>query len=136
MTDKTINSFTEQTTIADDDSFVIQSSGGITKRVEHLTIQGTVSAGLTASATSIQGGTPLTNRFNEISTCATIGDSVTLPTAIAGKMVTVINNGANSADVFPATSDDLGAGVNLATALAAGNVITYLAFDAITWVSV
>lgn len=95
-----------------------------------------VAAGLTADAGSAQGGTPLTKDINEISTCGTTGDSVTLPTAAAGLTVTIINNGANAADVFPASGDDLGAGVDTAASLAAGANITYAAYDATNWVAV
>lgn len=91
--------------------------------------------GLTADAGSAQGGTPLTSSVNEISTCATTGDSVTLPAAAAGNRVTIINNGANACDVFPASGDNLGAGVDTAASLAAGANITYIAYDATNYVA-
>lgn len=91
---------------------------------------------LTASAGSAQGGTPLTRDINEISTCGTTGDSVTLPTANFGLRIMIINNGANAADVFPASSDNLGAGVDTAASLAAGANITYAAYDTTNWVAV
>ena len=90
-------------------------------------------AGITASAGSVQGGSPLTTDINEISTCGTTGDSVTLPTAVAGLKITIINNGANSADVFPASGDNLGAGADTAAALAAGSNITYASYNATNW---
>lgn len=89
--------------------------------------------GITASATSIQGGSPLTTDYNEISVCATIGDSVTLPAAAIGLQITIINNGAASADVFPASGDNLGAGLNLAAALASGATVTYFAYSTTSW---
>jgi hypothetical protein len=89
--------------------------------------------GITASATSVQGGSPLTAEYNEISTCTTIGDSVTLPPAAVGLVVTIINNGAASADVFPASGDNLGAGANTAAALASGSAITYFAYSTTNW---
>jgi len=95
-----------------------------------------INAGLTADAGSIQGGTPLTSTWNEVSTVGTIADSVTLPLAIAGQKVTIFNTAANALDVFPALGDDLGAGVDTAASLAGGANITYLAIDAITWISV
>ena len=90
-------------------------------------------AGLTADAGSAQGGLPLTASYNEISTVGTTGDSATLYAAQAGIKQTVMNNGANSMDIFPASGDDLGAGANTAVALAAGNNITYFAIDATNW---
>ena len=93
-------------------------------------------AGITADVGSAQGGSPLTTDINEISTCANIGDSVTLPTATAFLRITIINNGANAADVFPASSDNLGAGVDTAVSLAAGANITYASYDATNWESI
>lgn len=91
------------------------------------------SPGLTASVGSAQGGTPLTTDINEISTCANANDSVTLPSAEAGLIVTIINNGANAAGVFPAAGNDLGGGLNIEASLAAGSNITYAAYNNINW---
>lgn len=95
-----------------------------------------VSAGVTADVSSVQGGGAITKNLVQISVCANAGDAVTLPTAVAGYRVTIINNGAQSCDVFPATSDNLGAGANTAAALAAGAKITYVAYDVTNWVGV
>lgn len=96
-----------------------------------------LNAGLTAFATGGQAGAlALTSSYNEIAVVATTGDSVKVAPAVAGNKQTIINNGANSLDVFPDTGDDLGAGVDTAVALAAGSNITYLAFDATNWESV
>ena len=95
-----------------------------------------VTTGITASTGSIQGGSPLVSAINEISVCANAGDSVTLPAALPSLTVVVINNGAQSADVFPASSDNLGAGADTAAALAAGAQISYTAYDATNWVDV
>ena len=92
-----------------------------------------VTAGITAAVGSAQGDGPLTTEVNQISTCANAGDAVTLPTAVAGLEVTIINNGAQAADVFPASGDNLGAGVDTAASLAAGANITYVAYDATNW---
>jgi hypothetical protein len=92
--------------------------------------------GITADVGSVQGGSPLTGAVNEIAVCANIGDAVTLPLAVAGFSydVTIINNGANAADVFPALGDDLGGGVNIAASLAAGASITYRSYDDTNWI--
>ena len=94
--------------------------------------------GITADTGSIQGGSPLTGSVNEISVCANAGDAVTLPLAVGGFSydVTIINNGANASDVFPALGDDLGAGVNTASSLAAGASITYRSYDDTNWIVV
>lgn len=101
-------------------------STGVSKR--------SVTAGITAFATGGQGSaTQLTSDINEISTCATAGDSVKMPTAEAGLLVVVINNGAASCDVFPASGDNLGAGVDTAVALANGSNVTYVCYNSTNW---
>jgi hypothetical protein len=62
---------------------------------------------------------PLTACINHITTCATAADSVSLPVAIGGQELTVINSGAASAQVFaaPGTSDTIN-GVAAATGIA------------------
>lgn len=100
-----------------------------------LTVQTT--AGLTAFATGGQGSaTQLTSGINEIATCATGGDSVKLPAAVAGLVARIINNGAAACDVFPASGDDLGAGTDTAASLGIGTGITYAAYDTTNWRSV
>ena len=68
---------------------------------------GTVSA----SATQTQvGGTAITTDNVLISTCATAGDSVTLPSAVAGRSVWITNSGAAAAWVWPASGDAINEG--------------------------
>ena len=95
-----------------------------------------ITAGITANTGSSQGDGPITSSYNEISVCANAGDAVTLPSAVAGYKVTIINNGAQACDVFPASSDNAGAGADTAVSLAAGANITYLAYDATNWATV
>jgi len=104
----------------------LSESGGVT-------IQYQINAGLTADVSSVQGGLPLTSSYNELSTVANAGDAATLQSAAAGIRVTIMNNGANAADIFPASGDDLGAGVDTAASLAAGSNITYFAIDSTNW---
>ena len=55
-----------------------------------------VANGITASATQTQaGGYAITKDYNEISISATAGNAVTLPTAVAGMEIYIVNNGAN-----------------------------------------
>ena len=96
-----------------------------------------VTSGITAFATGGQASAiALTSGINEISVCATIGDSVKLPTAVAGLTVSIINNGATACDVFPFSGDDLGAGVDTAASLAIDAGITYACYDSTNWHSV
>ncbi len=97
-------------------------------------VKRSVTAGITAFATGGQGSaTQLTTDINEISVCATAGDSVKMPTAIAGLDVVIINNGAKSCDVFPSSGDNLGSGVDTAVSLGAGNNIIYTCYNTTNW---
>jgi len=84
---------------------------------------------VTAFATGGQGSaTQLNSGYNVIATVATTADSVKLPPVFAVNSVVYIkNDGANAADVFPATGDDLGAGVNTAVSIAAGESLSFIA---------
>jgi hypothetical protein len=99
------------------------------------TIRRDVNSGLTASTTQTQGNGALTADINEVSTVATDDDTVTLRTAVAGETQTIINNGSKRLRIFPASSDNLGAGANTALAggLLTGENITFLAYDATNW---
>jgi len=83
-----------------------------------------VNASVTASTTQTQGQGAQTLDIIQVSVCANVNDTITLPTASAGRHATVINSGAQTLQIFPASGDDLGAGVNVATTLAAaGNAL-------------
>ncbi len=128
-----------------DDRFTIEPGGnigiGITDPVaglhmgDDLLIARDTNAGLTASTTQTQGNGALIAEVNEVSTVANANDTVTLPAAIAGLKIVVINNGANTIRIFPRSGDNLGAGVNTAmgTALATTDMITFTAYDATNW---
>lgn len=91
---------------------------------------------ITAFATGGQGSaTPLTRSNNVLTTVATTGDSVRLPSLfLINSVVFVKNDGANAADIFPASGDDLGAGTDTAVSLASGASISFIATVAsATW---
>ena len=96
-----------------------------------------VEAGITAFATGGQGSaTLLTKEMNEVSTVATSGDSVKLPVAVAGEVVTVVNNGAAALDVFPSTGDQIDAlavDVAFSITVAARNI--FQCFNGTNWVT-
>ena len=97
-------------------------------------LQHSVAVGQTANTGSVQGNNPITTEFYEIATCANAGDAVTLPTAKAGQLVIIVNNGANSADVFPASGDKLdGGSVNAAFSLSAGANALFICQDDTDW---
>jgi hypothetical protein len=89
---------------------------------------------ITANTGSTQAtGEALYDGFNIVTVCANVGDAVTMPEAVLGRLVRIINNGANACDVFPAVGDNLGAGANTAVSLAAGANIGYFAYDTTNW---
>jgi hypothetical protein len=110
--------------------YIIESDQGLLKQFQLVDGIVAFASGGQASATL------LTSSFNIIATVATTGDSVKMPIAKGGYLVVVINDGANACDVFPNTGDDLGAGVDTAVSLAAGNSIMYFCKDSTTWKSI
>lgn len=95
-----------------------------------------VQAAVTASTTQTQaGGTALTADVVNVSVCANVNDTVTLPTAVAGMHITIVNSGAQALRIFPFSGDNLGAGVNTqrASALAAAATVRFVALDATNW---
>ena len=92
--------------------------------------------GITANSNSSQGDTPLLSTYNVISVVVTAGHAVTLPAVFGVGTVIYVKNddAAESADIFPASGDDAGAGANTAVALAAGVGTLFLATVAnATW---
>lgn len=93
-----------------------------------------VNAGLTACTTQTQGQCPLTAEINQISTTDNPNDVCgTLMPAVAGLKIIIVNNGANDCQVFPASGDDIGAGVDAALSLPADHVSVCVAYDDTNW---
>lgn len=92
---------------------------------------------ITAFATGGQASaTALTANINRITTCATAGDSVKLPTAAPGLSVVVINDGAAACDIFPVTGDQIDTlAANTAIRVAAGSRAVFYCTVALIWVS-
>ena len=106
---------------ANDTNFAWEFNGTVWTSLLRFSTQ----SGITASTTQTQGQQPLTRTINEISTCANANDVVTAPALEAGMPLTVINNGAQTLDVFPASGDDLGGGVDTAVSITAGNLAKF-----------
>lgn len=97
-------------------------------------LQYQTTAGITASVTQTQGQQALVSTLNEVSTVANVNDVVTLPSAITGSCVKIINNGANTLQVFPASGDSVAGGsVDASTTLNSGSNAEYCAFNATAW---
>jgi len=82
-------------------------------------IKKSTTAAITAFATGGQASAvELASDINEISVCATGGDSVKLPAGVAGMEIMVVNHGAAAMDLFPATGDFLNElAVNIAVSI-------------------
>ncbi len=100
-------------------------------------VRQSLTAAITASTTQTQGNGALTSDVNEVSTVANANDTVTLPTAPSySRTVIIINNGANTLKIFPASGDNLGAGVDTSTTLASGSNVRYTNYNATNWEAV
>jgi hypothetical protein len=93
--------------------------------------------GITASTThTAVGGTPITASQAQISTCANLGDAVTLPPALAGMEICIANNGAQQAGVYPSGTDQINAGGAGTPANQNANTVTiYYCFATGFWVT-
>lgn len=96
-----------------------------------------VSEGLVAFSGGGQGSATLINALiNEVDTVASPGDSVKLPIASEGLEVIVINNGANSLDIFPNTDDEINSlGINTAFPIATGSRFIFITYNSTNWVT-
>jgi len=91
--------------------------------------------GITAFATGGQASaTLLIADDNVISTVATAGDSVKLPSASPSLKVWVYNDSANSLDLFPNTSDSInGIAIDTAISIAPGAGVSLRSISATVW---
>jgi hypothetical protein len=95
-----------------------------------------VSDGLTANAGGggVGSALALTRRINNVTTVATTADSVALPQAKGGREYVIINNGANSMNIYPDTGEEINAGGNDGPfALAAGDIGRFYCVNADNW---
>ena len=91
-------------------------------------------AGITASTTQTQGQGPLTSEINQVAVCANANDTVTLPSAVAGRVCIVRNDGANTLRIFPASGDNLGSGVDVPVDVGTTNkTARFWAYDSTNW---
>jgi hypothetical protein len=93
---------------------------------------------ITASTTQTQGQGALTAEENVVTVCANANDTVTLPsvatwTASGRYECFIVNTGAQTLQVFPASGNDLGAGLNTSTTITAGSKKRFYVTAANTW---
>jgi hypothetical protein len=99
-------------------------------------VKRSATTGITASTTQTQGQQALTTDINIVSTCANANDVVTLPAAVAGMVIYIRNNGAQTLQIFPASGDNInGTGVDASVTLVAGASVTYRTADVTNWYS-
>lgn len=91
--------------------------------------------GLTALVGGAQAGTALTARINRVTTVASAADSVQLPLAAAGTILTVINAAAaNAMAVFPQTGQIINAlSANASFSMAANKTADFYCAVTGTW---
>ena len=105
-----------------------------TEASSHVIIDVEMHAGITAGTTQTQaGGFQLLSSYNQVSTVATTGDSVVAPAAVKGRILEVINDGANALWLWPAVSDNMGTGVDTKYVIEANETVTFRAYDATNW---
>lgn len=91
----------------------------------------TVTAG-----TNAQGQGALTADYNVVTTAASNPSGVTLPTATAGRKVIVVNKGANTVNIYPASGSAIDAlATNASIALPVNTVLEFNAASTTLWYS-
>ena len=98
---------------------------------ETFSTSATVTAG-----TNAQGQGALTSDYNVITTAAATPSGVTLPTATTGRRIVVVNKGANTVFVYPATGGYIdGLAINTGRQLLSGSVMVFYASSTTQWYS-
>ena len=98
-------------------------------------VKWSVSAALVASTTQTQAGAvALTAGVCEVATVANANDAVVMPAAVAGRQLILMNNGANTLQIFPLSGDAFNVGaVDASTTLATVTNATYVCFTDVIW---
>jgi hypothetical protein len=92
-------------------------------------------ANVTAGSNS-QGQGALTSDYNVITSAASSPSGVTLPTATTGRKVLIVNKGANTVNVYPASGAAIDAlGGNVSISLPANGVLEFNAASTTQWYS-
>jgi len=88
------------------------------------------------AGTNAQGQGALTNDYNVITTASSNPSGVTLPTATTGRRIVIVNKGANSVNIYPATGGSIDAlAANASIALTVGGVMEFNASSTTQWYS-
>jgi hypothetical protein len=96
---------------------------------------GTVNA-ITAAGANQAAATGLTRSYNIVTTTAA-GTGVRFPTGVIGMKIIVVNRGANTLNVYPATGAQIDAlGTNIATTILTNGFATYEAATTTQWYTI
>lgn len=87
-----------------------------------------------ASPNNVQGNGLLLDMINVIKTTTSASDSVTLPSAEAGRLIVVVNDSSYDVQLWPTLGDRLGVSINTAYTLATAKYIVIVAVDGQDWV--
>lgn len=94
-----------------------------------------VTANITAG-TNAQGQGALTSDYNIITTASNNPSGVTLPTAVAGRRIMIVNKGANPVNVFPASGASIDAlAANASIQMSVDAVMEFNASSSTRWYS-
>lgn len=94
-----------------------------------------VTANITAG-TNAQGQGALTSDYNIITTASNNPSGVTLPTAVAGRRIMIVNKGANPVNVFPASGASIDAlAANASVQMSVDAVMEFNASSSTLWYS-
>ena len=92
--------------------------------------------GISASTTQTQvAATALTEVVNDVTTVSNDNDAAKLDSASANKKQIVYNNGGAILQLFPASGDNLGEGVDASTTIEPGGFGVFVSKDATNWIS-
>lgn len=111
-------------------------NGSAWKGVALTNIQATFVAGAVSAAGTDQGSaTALAARYNVVTTVAS-GTGVILPASAINSVITVMNRGANTLNVFPNTGAQIeSSGTNTAVTIAAGSTTEFICTSGTQWYS-
>ena len=115
------------------------ASGNFSTGTITATLSGSVNTptatGLTATGTTLANALVLTADYNQVSTTAS-GTGVVLPTAVVGRSVYIVNRGANTLNVYPATGAAIdGLSANTAFVLPVNGALEFKATTTSQWYS-
>lgn len=89
---------------------------------------------IVTAGTNAQGQGPLTADQNVVTVTAANPSGVTLPVAVAGRRISIVNRGTNPINIYPASGAAIGAlAVNTPTLLAVGRTVDFFARSATQW---